>query len=475
MIGLRRIVEQREEDRADDGDVGVMKRHTALVERLEPTPEAADAPRVIGPLGQLRQEPRGEVDVAGEHRVLEGGLVVGVGSMPRRRAGMQCMNPRLVPTAQLGQEVVPKKVVVSVPLLAVVERDEEQVRAGEVIQPRGGVFPLHHAVAQRTAEPLEGGGIEQEAEVITREAAEDLGPDVIAEELIGQRARADRRRSVPCFRADRERRQVQAGGPALGAPVDRRDFLGGQIDAGGKEDRARIVIAELEIARVDQGPAPAGKDPGDRQAAWRPAGEHELRPAVQVARERNEHVGRIRLGEAIDIVEDQDKRGRLRRESGAEARHGHRPDRGTGRGQGFGHIRPERGGPAEREGDVGEEDRRIVVALVDRQPGEGPRIALGPLREERRLPVSGRRHDRDDRHLAARREPGDEGVSSQQAGARRWRDELRLENREAAGKQTDFGSGARARCARGRHRRVPSDLRAVDRERRVAQARTVRT
>ena len=85
MISLRRIVEQREEDRADDGDVGVMKRHTALVERLEPSPEAPDAPRVIGPLRQLRQELRGQVDVAGEHRVLEGGLVVGVGSVPRRR------------------------------------------------------------------------------------------------------------------------------------------------------------------------------------------------------------------------------------------------------------------------------------------------------------------------------------------------------------------------------------------------------
>ena len=245
-----------------------------------------------------------------------------------------------------------------------------------------------------------------------------------------------------------------AGQPSVLRLID-DDFLGGQIDAGREEDRARIVIAELEIARIDQGPAPAGKDPGDRQATRRPAGEHELRATVKVARERNEHVGRIRLGEAIDIVEDQDKRGRLCRESGAEARHGHRPDRGTGRGQGFGDIGPERGGPAEREGDVGEQDGRIVVALVDRQPGEVPRIALGPLREEGRLPVSGRRHNGDDRHLAARREPVDEGVSSQQAGARRWRDELRLENREAAGKQTDFSSGRScALRAGGRHRRV---------------------
>ena len=172
---------------------------------------------------------------------------------------------------------------------------------------------------------------------------------------------------------------------------------GGQVDASGKEDGARIVIAELEIARVDQGPSTAGKDPGERQTTWRAAGEHELGAAVQVARERNEHVGRVGLGQTIHIVEDQDERGRLSGESRSKARHGDRPDRRAGSGQGLGDIGPERGGPAEREGDVREEDGRIVVALVDRQPGEGPRVALRPLREERRLPVSGRRHDRDDR------------------------------------------------------------------------------
>ena len=358
------------------------------------------------------------------------------------------MNPRLVAAAQLGQKVIPKKVVVSVPLLAVVERDEEQVRAGEVVQARAGVLPLHDAVAQRSAEPLEGRCIEQEAEVVAREAAENLGPDVIADELIGQRARPDRRRSVVRFRADRERREIETRGPALGAPVDRGDLVGGQVDARRQEDGTRVVIAELEIARIDQGPAPAGKDPGDREATRRPAREHELRPTVEVTRERHEHVGRIRLGEAIDIVKDQDKRGRLRRESGAEARHGDRPDRGTWRCQGFGHIRPEGGSPAEREGDVGEQDGRVVVALVDRQPREVPRIALGPLREEGRLSVSGRRHHGNDRHVTARCEPVDEGVSSQQAGARRWRDELGLENREAAGKQANFSSGRSSRCAR---------------------------
>jgi hypothetical protein len=68
--------------------------------------------------------------------------------------------PRLVPPAKLGQQVVPKEVVISVPLLAIVERDEQQVRAGEVIETRAGVLPLHDAVAEGPAEPLERGGIE---------------------------------------------------------------------------------------------------------------------------------------------------------------------------------------------------------------------------------------------------------------------------------------------------------------------------
>src|SRR6187200_45638 len=208
--------------------------------------------------------------------------------MPRSSAGLQCTNSRLIPTAELSQKVISKQVVVSVPLLAIVERDEEEVRTGKVIQARTGVPPLHDAIAQGTAEPFEGGGIEQEPEVVAREAAENLGPDVLADELVGQRARADRRRPIPGFRADRKRRKVEAGGPALGAPVDRRDFLGGQIDAGCEENRTRILIAELQIARIDQSPAPPGKDPGDRQATRRSPGEHELRPTPKMAGERNE-------------------------------------------------------------------------------------------------------------------------------------------------------------------------------------------
>ena len=44
----------------------------------------------------------------------------------------------------------------------------------------------------------------------------------------------------------------------------------------------------------------------------------------------------------------------------------------------------------EGRGDLCEQARRVVVGLVDRQPGDRPAFALGPLCGERRLPVPGR-------------------------------------------------------------------------------------
>jgi hypothetical protein len=53
--------------------------------------------------------------------------------------------------------------------------------------------------------------------------------------------------------------------------------------------------------------------------------------------------------------------------------------------------------PIDRRSDLCEQGRRIVVGLLDRQPGDRPAFALGPLCGERRLPVSGRGRQDDER------------------------------------------------------------------------------
>ena len=85
-------------------------------------------------------------------------------------------------------------------------------------------------------------------------------------------------------------------------------------------------------------------------------------------------------------------------------------------------MRAERLDPVERRGDVLEEDEGVVVALVDGHPRERARIAGGPLREQRRLAVTGGGDDEHDREGAGGAQAVDE---------RRPRDTFRLSHRRA--------------------------------------------
>jgi len=67
----------------------------------------------------------------------------------------------------------------------------------------------------------------------------------------------------------------------------------------------------------------------------------------------------------------------------------------------------------QRQSDVARETDRIPVGLVDRHPGEVPGILRRPLAEHRRLAVSGRRGQQDQRGAVRSRH---ENV--QQLGAR---------------------------------------------------------
>jgi hypothetical protein len=60
------------------------------------------------------------------------------------------------------------------------------------------------------------------------------------------------------------------------------------------------------------------------------------------------------------------------------------------------HARLDRLDPIERDRDVSQEDNRVTVGLVHRDPRERPTIALGPLGEQGGLAVPGRARDRHD-------------------------------------------------------------------------------
>ena len=152
---------------------------------------------------------------------------------------------------------------------------------------------------------------------------------------------------------------------------------------------------------------------------------------------------------AIDIVKDQDKRRRLCRESGTEARHGRpsrpmdpaRPGLRPHRARARTHRRARR-----RCRRAGRTDRCPARRSTATRSASDRSRTIARGGSTSRSPAGATTATTGTSLLAASRSI--EGVSTQQAGARRWRDELRLQNREAAGKQTNVSSDVVARRAR---------------------------
>ena len=83
-----------------------------------------------------------------------------------------------------------------------------------------------------------------------------------------------------------------------------------------------------------------------------------------------------------------------------------------------------------RHRDVGEQDDRIVVAVVDADPRHMRFAAFGPLRQQRRLAVAGWGDHRDHGRWRQRRPAGRPVHSERRSRAGRWRTQLRLHNVE---------------------------------------------
>ena len=129
----------------------------------------------------------------------------------------------------------------------------------------------------------------------------------------------------------------------------------------------------------------------------------------------------------VDVIEEQRDRLRHRVHRPRELRNHRRCNRQAARRRPVEPLEVDRFDPVERGRGVGEQALGIVVALVHRQPRDARGAALGPLCEQRRLAVAGRRDDRDDRTVTVRVEPVQHAGTTNALGPRdRW-DELRLE------------------------------------------------
>ena len=253
-----------------------------------------------------------------------------------------------------------------------------------------------------------------------------LDPDVVADEAVGAAEGGDGAIVVAGQR--RERREVDAGGPAFRAGSHLDDLLVRHREACAPQQQPRLVLGQAEVAdaKLDE---PSGcPHGGDRERGPRAAREHEPPGRWKLVDQRADDSEALLAGEQVQVVDDQGERA-CRLERSVEA--------GEHRRQGAPRLRERlddaavaHPDPVQRERQVREQRDRVVVALVDAQPGG--RLRAGPpeeVGEERRLAVSGGRDDQCDSGRR-RAQTADELAALDRPGPQAGRAEARLHHAE---------------------------------------------
>ena len=177
------------------------------------------------------------VGIASGLRVRERHLRLSVRLGPVRGAEMQRVGRTGLAARELGSQQLAEQPVVPVPLVSIVERDEQQVRVFERLQHLGRSRRVEQGIAQRPAQAVDDRRARQELHLVRREAREHFGTQIVRHQAIVTRERETRGR-FDAARVQRERAEVQPDRPALGALDQRFDLRVAELHARALEQRA---------------------------------------------------------------------------------------------------------------------------------------------------------------------------------------------------------------------------------------------
>ena len=196
---------------------------------------------------------------------------------PGGGVAVQARHPVGLLLLQAGAEQVGEQVVVAPPAAHLIQRHEEQAGPLHLLQQCLAPGAAGDRVAQVAAEALQHGGLQQEGAHLAALLLEYL----LGQEVQDEAVAAGKRRHEPLgieLAAQRQRGQLQPGGPALGPPRQRRHRRIGQGPAGpGRrlpQQRGRLGGGEPQLGGAQLGQLPAGAQPGQRQRRVTAAGQY---------------------------------------------------------------------------------------------------------------------------------------------------------------------------------------------------------
>ena len=279
-----------------------------------------------------------------------------------------------------------------VPPPAPVQRRGQEAGPGQGLEQVGRPGGGQHGVAEGAGHAVQHRAAGQERHQPLREAGEQLELQVVDQDPVVT-GHGNRPGGAPAPGAGGADREVQGHRPALGPPHQFGHVDLGRVDVAELEQGAGLAVVHHQVLGTDLHHPPLGAQSGQRQGRLAPAGHGQLRPLGEVVDQPGHGVQAVQVLQQVDVVEHDHGRQLGPGQGGPEPREdlvdgGGAP--GVDRVQQAGVDRLE---PVEGGGEVPEQHGRVVVAPVDGQPPEGPRVALGPLGQQGRLAIAGRGDD----------------------------------------------------------------------------------
>ena len=280
-----------------------------------------------------------------------------------------------------------------------VQRKQEEVLPRDRLQGPRRTRSLQHRVAERPAERVQDGRAGQERDGPSGEVRQEFGTEIVRHESVGAIERSDARGLVA---AGLDRR----GPPGRARPASLRSDRSGRraVPAEGRPRRPRMSDAASRASSARSSVPTSRTRPLARSRVIATAGAS--RPAMANC----DPAGRCsaRVVRASTASRSWSRwRSSTTRTSGWVVAERAAPSRGTRvdpietPGEARASYTPwsDRLDPIECEREVGQQDGRVVVPAIQRDPGEAAAIGLGPLGQDGRLPVPGRRQERHDRSV----------------------------------------------------------------------------
>ena len=301
-----RVAEQHGHPGCRDRQLGV--RFDLLVgTAVEPEPQRLDPPAACELVPVPERDPAGLREIAAlvreGKRLLRASVRLAPSCCPLQVHGEQLR----MTTIELRSEKITKQVVVAEPPAAIVERDDERIRAREGLKRIRGVVRAQHRIAQGWGHPVEDRRTEQEPLEIARLARNYLLQEIVGELLLCAGQFGSPRRGIVAV-SQRQGCQRDRGSPPLRPLAQSLGRLLGQLETTEGGNGSRLLGVQCKERDPDLDQISTCTEAAEGHSRIATPDQHQLRAGWHLLREELDNRAAPLGSDEVNVVQHQHER-----------------------------------------------------------------------------------------------------------------------------------------------------------------------